>query len=213
MRPLQQIVSPRRRVECARGASYRPALIMVAKMLCCMSSIASLSLCAFPHSWHASVHGVSTRWCVFAVASIPVVSHLYDFVFDDEFLLSFQQIHPWTMPTLIALVCNLHSSQTRGFFAGVALAAANVPPVLVAPLSVGVWLACSSVDHVSRVLFAALLLDRALAQRRHPLVCMCARQAAEFYALFTLVASAAAPVLDDALADALAAPRSADAHA
>tara|TARA_B110000046_G_scaffold173301_1_gene195796 strand:+ start:2843 stop:3355 length:513 start_codon:yes stop_codon:yes gene_type:complete len=158
---------------------------MVSKMACSILSIASFTLCFLPHRWLADVNGIPMRWLMLCITSGPVLVHLHDFVFDDEFLDDFRVIRPWMTLPFVALVCNIHAMQTRLVLTATTLIVARAN-ILVA-ISSSICCLSGPLDRSGTIVIAALLIDRAFARWRLPLTVMWMRQLVEFYVFFSIV--------------------------
>ena len=159
---------------------------MVAKMVCCVVSIASLIMCLLPYRWNDRIYGVPMRYLVASAASAPMVQHLHEFVFDDAFLRTVCHVSPWRTLTLLAFLCHPGSSVARHVLGASTLVFARADVRHAVPLAVGL---VSCLDPAGTAIAAAWVVDRLMARFLIPLTRMCARQLFEFGMFFAIVAS------------------------
>lgn len=175
--------SPRRRSRRSNVtyAQVRSPILMVVKLSCCVLSIASFTMCFFPHDMDERVWGVSKRCVMLCATSVPMLQHLYDFVFDEAFLRHVDDDRPWMTLPILSFACSPHPAS----LCVIALLSSRADTQ--ASTALAVCLACW-LDGEGMMLVAAWMVDRLLARYRSPVAAMCARQLLESYFFFTITA-------------------------
>ena len=180
--------SPKRRDR----ASFRPALVMLAKLNCSIVSIGAAILPLFPHRWTKTAYfGMTMRACTAAMAAIPMVAHLRDLVFDELFLATCNRSKPWLLPALCSLLTGVertlvHRITTFGILFALPFSDDRVVSVICSA-----WAAISFafVDQCTAPLLC-ILVDRALVRHEYCICSMLVRQLVECAMIYSIVRTA-----------------------